>query len=83
MFRIAWRRSYQNSFCDDEVKDSGALIGPSDAGVLRCSSGCGSRDVTITSVRFYCTDYSEIEDWTAGYRSLEYIFPRQDVFILR
>ena len=65
-FRIAWRRSYAgNLFCDQSTIDSQALIG---GGSLSCISGCYD---TLGNMTFYCTDYSEVEDWTVGARTYQ------------
>ena len=65
-FRIAWRRSFNdNLFCNQSTIDSQALIG---TGSLSCTSGCNG---TLGNMSFYCTDYSEVEDWTAGGRTYQ------------
>ena len=82
MFRIAWRRSYQRTYCDDDVKESGELIGPSDAGTLNCVD-CSEDKIRVGDVYFYCTDYSETEDWSSGTRSYSFTFPGLDSYTLR
>ena len=82
-FRIAWRRSYQQTYCDEDVKAGDVLIGPPDAGVLECVEGCGSGPVRVGDVKFHCTDYSELEDWSSGVRNYMYTFPGLDRYILR
>ena len=62
-FRIAWRRG--SALCDQSTIDSQALIG---GGSLSCTSGCVG---TLGDMSFYCTDYSETEDWTAGGRTYQ------------
>ena len=65
-FRIAWRRSFDdNLFCNQSTIDSQALIG---TGSLSCTSGCVG---TLGYMSFYCTDFSEVEDWTAGGRTYQ------------
>ena len=62
-FRIGWRRG--TAFCNQSTIDSQALIG---VGSLSCTSGCNG---TLGDMSFYCTDYSETEDWTAGGRTYQ------------
>ena len=62
-FRIAWRRG--SAFCNQSTIDSQALIG---GGSLSCTSGCIG---TLGDMSFYCTDFSETEDWTAGGRTYQ------------
>ena len=66
--QISWSRS-GDSFCDDTTITSGTLIGP--GGNLECQVGCFG---TVGSMQYYCTDYSETEDWSTGSRSYSYTF---------
>ncbi|KAK3612246.1 hypothetical protein CHS0354_039528 [Potamilus streckersoni] len=68
-FRISWRRSYEytNIVCNDNTIRDQNLIGVSD--YMTCLKSCQGN---IGSVQFYCTDYSEQEDWTSGKKSFTY-----------
>ncbi|XP_076095373.1 uncharacterized protein LOC143066264 [Mytilus galloprovincialis] len=77
-FRVSWRRSFnEGTHCDANTKLKNQLIG-SDTGDMVCLQGCryGSfRSNIIGSMRFYCTDFSDQEDWTSGESTLVYTFP--------
>lgn len=77
-FRVSWRRSFnEGTHCDANTKLKNHLIG-SDTGDMVCLQGCryGSfRSNIIGSMRFYCTDFSDQEDWTSGESTLVYTFP--------
>ncbi|VDI01379.1 Hypothetical predicted protein [Mytilus galloprovincialis] len=75
---VSWRRSFnEGTHCDANTKLKNQLIG-SDTGDMVCLQGCryGSfRSNIIGSMRFYCTDFSDQEDWTSGESTLVYTFP--------
>ena len=70
-FRISWRRSSSaGGRCDAATIARGNLIGQ---GQLVCQYGCPSR-VSISSMLYRCTDFSEAENWSYGVRRLAYNF---------
>ena len=62
--RIAWRRG--TAFCDASTVAAGTLIGQN--GYIACTVGCSGN---LGSVRFQCTDFNVMEDWSAGQGTLE------------
>ena len=58
--RVAWRRG--TAYCDANTSSTELLSG----GTLACRSGCSGN---LGNMSFYCTDYSESEDWTSGERT--------------
>ena len=58
--RVAWRRG--TAYCDANTSSTELLSG----GTLACRSGCFGN---LGNMSFYCTDYSESEDWTSGERT--------------
>ena len=70
-FRISWRRSSgAGGSCNAATIANGNLIGE---GQLVCQYGCPST-VSISSMFYRCTDFSEAEDWAYGERRLAYNF---------
>ena len=69
--RIAWRRSSSSAFgCDSSTISSMLLIGGG-SGVLTCRVGCSGN---VGTMQYYCTDFSDSEDWSTGERSYTYTF---------
>ncbi|KAK3597236.1 hypothetical protein CHS0354_004990 [Potamilus streckersoni] len=67
-YRVSWRRSSGSShFCNDRVISSGQLL-PGEGSIV-CSEGCNG---TVSQLQYYCTDYSESEDWSTGTRTIRY-----------
>lgn len=67
--RIAWRRdSSQGGTCRDDTIEDEDLLG---SGELICRSGCSG---TVGSMRYFCTDFSTIDNWSIGERTYEYDF---------
>lgn len=53
--------------CDENTIQNGTLL--SGEGVLTCLKGCNG---SITTMSYYCTDFSTTEDWTTGTGSVKY-----------
>ncbi|CAC5424639.1 unnamed protein product [Mytilus coruscus] len=68
-YRVAFRRSASH-FCDENAISNSILL--NGEGILQCQSGCAG---SITSMSYYCTDFSDTEDWTTGVRSVKFTFP--------
>ena len=65
--RIAWRRSSgAGGSCSQSTIDNRVLIG---GGTLQCQDGCSG---SVGSMSYYCTDFSTLEDWSAGERTYIY-----------
>ncbi|CAC5402582.1 unnamed protein product [Mytilus coruscus] len=74
-FRVSWRRDFSDhTKCDASTKDKHRLIGYN-TGDMECLDGCMYSTVKIGTMEFYCTDFSEDENWTSGENTLRYIFP--------
>lgn len=56
--------------CDENIIDNGTLI--SGEGTLQCLKGCMG---SITTMSYYCTDFSDTEKWTTGTNSIKYNLP--------
>ncbi|CAC5391943.1 unnamed protein product [Mytilus coruscus] len=69
-YRLAFRRSFSGNFYCDEASISSLLSG---GDPLVCLYGCSGN--IITSMSYYCTDYSVDEDWSSGERTVVYTFP--------
>ncbi len=67
-FRISWKRSSSGNFCDVNKVKSKTLQG---SGSLRCQSGCLG---IISSMSYFCTDFSVVDDWTLGEKQFSYTF---------
>ena len=68
-FHVSWRRSHgPQGYCDQSIVDSASLIG---TGNLTCQHGCSG---TIASMKYRCTDYSTVEDWSFGENRFTYVF---------
>ncbi|CAC5424636.1 unnamed protein product [Mytilus coruscus] len=66
-YRVAFRRSASSHMCDETTIDNGTIN--SGEGTLQCLKGCiGS----ITTMSYYCTDFSDTEEWTTGTNSIKY-----------
>lgn len=64
--RIAWRRdSRQGGNCTNVAIDDKTLLGTGD---LVCQVGC---NVTVGSMTYFCNDFSETNNWSAGQRTYE------------
>ncbi|KAL4233879.1 hypothetical protein ACF0H5_008553 [Mactra antiquata] len=70
-YRISWRRSDNNHNCDDNTIASGTTNMEGDL--------CSDYDCFL--LEYYCTDYSEVDDWTSGRNTL-YINPPTSKFDL-
>ena len=69
-YRISWRRnSGGGGSCDSNTVSSGNIL--SGEGSLTCQYGCVG---TISSMSYYCTDYSIEENWSFGERQLTHTF---------
>ncbi|CAC5424640.1 unnamed protein product [Mytilus coruscus] len=67
-YRVAFRTSYGSAHtCNAETIENGTLL--SGEGTLQCIEGCSD---TITTMSYYCTDFSANEDWTSGTNSVKY-----------
>ena len=71
--RIAWRRDTSEGMCSRETIEMENLIG---RGSLICQTGCTG---TIGTLNYYCTDYSEVDNWSAGERTYTYTFSNRSV----
>ncbi|CAC5391946.1 unnamed protein product [Mytilus coruscus] len=69
-YRLAFRRSFSDNFYCDAATLSSLLPGEDP---LVCLYGCSGN--IITSMSYYCTDYSVDEDWSSGERTVVYTFP--------
>ena len=67
--RIAWKRSSSEGTCAQATINAQTLL-PS-GGQLTCQSGCSG---TIGDFSYYCTDFSVIDNWSAGERTYTYNF---------
>ncbi|CAC5424638.1 unnamed protein product [Mytilus coruscus] len=65
-YRVAFRASFGHT-CDENTIRNGTLL--SGEGSLQCVEGCSD---TITTMSYYCTDFSATEDWTSGTNSVKY-----------
>ncbi|XP_071124643.1 integrin beta-like protein C [Mytilus edulis] len=65
-YRVAFRASSGHA-CDANTIENGTLL-PGE-GSLQCVEGCSD---TITTMSYYCTDFSATEDWTSGTNSVKY-----------
>ena len=69
--RIAWRRTFSSSLhCDSSTISSMTLLG-SPFDYLTCRVGCTGN---LGTMQYFCTDFSDSEDWSAGERSYTYTF---------
>lgn len=66
-YRVAFRRSAGSHMCDENTIDNGTIN--SGEGTLKCLKGCSG---SITTMSYYCTDFSDIEEWTTGTNSIKY-----------
>lgn len=74
-YRFAFTRSSNAVFfCDENTIKNRTLLGG--VAFIQCQSGCVG---SITNVYYYCTDFSETEDWTIGIRSVKYNFPVSNI----
>lgn len=70
-YRVSWRRNSRGGgSCSATTVDQETLL--SGEGSLTCSSGCRS---TITSLSYFCTDFSIAENWSFGENRVVYTFP--------
>lgn len=53
--------------CDVKTLENNTLL--RGEGSLRCIKGCFG---SITTMSYYCTDFSDPEDWTTGTNSVKY-----------
>ena len=68
--RITWKRDRsQGGMCTQATVDTQLLL-PS-GGQLTCQSGCSGN---IGDLSYYCTDFSVIDNWSAGERTYVYNF---------
>ena len=67
--RIAWRRdSTQGGTCDDSTIENEELLG---SGELVCRKECSG---TVGSMKYFCNDFSVLDNWSTGERTYEYNF---------
>ena len=74
-YRIAFRRSSGHSCTENSILNDTLLQGE---GTLQCLIGCNG---SITQMSYYCTDFSETEDWTTGTRTVTYTIPASNTNI--
>ena len=68
--RIAWKRtSGEGGTCTQATVDAQTLF--TYGGRLTCQSGCSGN---IGNFSYYCTDFSVIDNWSAGERTYTYNF---------
>ena len=68
--RITWKRdSSAGGMCTQAIVNAQTLL--SGEGQLRCQSGCSGN---IAGLSYYCTDFSETDNWSAGERRYVYYF---------
>ncbi|XP_076109824.1 integrin beta-like protein C [Mytilus galloprovincialis] len=65
-YRVAFRRS-GGHMCDVKTLENNTLL--QGEGSLQCIKGCFG---SITTMSYYCTDFSDPEDWTTGTNSVKY-----------
>ena len=82
-YRVAWKRDWRDeTYCDVKTIASTKLIGPPAAGYTKCV-GCEENLVVIGNMLYRCTDYSALENWSAGIGNHSYNFPSNGKFIVR
>ena len=69
-FHISWRRDRSDTGgnCDSNTVNTGTLIGGNS---LTCQYGCS---VTISSLQYFCTEYSVYDNWSFGSNVITYDF---------
>ena len=77
-YKIAWRRSSQSPVCTEEDIRKQTLQ-PGEKS-WDCVQGCSG---TISAAPYFCTDYSELEDWTQGEYTFQYTFQSSGPFVVR
>lgn len=65
-YRVAFRRT-GGHMCDQKTLENKTLL--RGEGSLQCTKGCYG---SITTMSYYCTDFSDTEDWTTGTNSVTY-----------
>ena len=66
--RIAWRKTHTQ--CTQASIDAATLLDRG-SGRLVCRSGCSGN---IGDLSYFCTDFSETDNWSAGERTYSYNF---------
>ncbi|KAK3576975.1 hypothetical protein CHS0354_005978 [Potamilus streckersoni] len=74
LYRLNWRRSGAH-FCNESTISSGTILA---GGSLSCFKNCN--ESTIAVLNYFCTDFSETEDWTTGTGSITYTFPSSKTY---
>ena len=71
--RIAWKRdSSEGGMCTQATVDAqSTLLGGNSIYQLACQRGCSGN---IANFSYYCTDFSIIDNWSAGERTYTYNF---------
>ena len=71
-FRMSYRRTHPTGGnCNSVTVANGQLISASGEGYLECQYGCSG---SISSMAYYCTDFSISENWAFGERRVTYDF---------
>ena len=71
----------ESTECDQEIIDQKRLIGPVDAGYVKCTGNCYFGE--NIDMEFYCTDFSALEGWSAGTREHQVTLPGADTYVIR
>ena len=65
--RVAWRRdTTEGGMCNQTSIDASATLLGGGSAHLECRSGCSGN---IGNMSYFCTDFSEIDNWSAGERT--------------
>ena len=71
-FHMSYRRThFTGGNCDSNTVASGRLLRAFFEGNLECQYGCSG---SVSSMAYYCTDFSITEDWAFGERCVTYDF---------
>ena len=71
-FHMSYRRTHPTGEnCDSDTVASGQLLSASFERNLECQYGCSG---SVSSMAYYCTDFSITEDWAFGERRVTYDF---------
>ena len=71
-FHMSYRRTHPTGgHCDSNTVANGNLLSASGEGNLQCQYGCSG---SISTMDYYCTDFSISENWAFGERRVAYDF---------
>ena len=71
-FRMSYRRTHlTGGYCDSNTVANGNILSASHEGNLQCQYGCSG---SISTMAYYCTDFSISENWAFGERRVTYNF---------